>query len=127
MLFHNEIRDFGEYNRIIGIDEAGRGPLAGPVVVAGVILDHSAIISGLNDSKKLSLSQREILYQIIIEEAIDWKIEIVSEKIIDDINILQASLYGMKKVAEQFYPEPDICLIDGNFIPKDFNSMLKQL
>jgi len=120
MLFHNEIRDFGEYNRIVGIDEAGRGPLAGPVVVAGVILDHSTIISGLNDSKKLSSSQREILYQIIIDKAIDWKIEIVSEKIIDEINILQASLYGMRKVTEQFSPEPDICLIDGNFIPKEF-------
>jgi len=121
MLLDNEIRDFGEFKRIAGIDEAGRGPLAGPVVVAGVILDHSIEIPGLNDSKKLSSSKRDLLYSIIIEQAIEWKVEIVNEKVIDEINILQASLYGMKKVSEQFDPKADLYLIDGNFIPEGFN------
>jgi ribonuclease HII len=117
MLFNNQIRDYGHV-RTAGIDEAGRGPLAGPVVVAGVILDLKKNISGLDDSKKLSSTKRDELYEIILREAIDWKIEIISEKIIDDINILQASLRGMKIVAEKFDPPPDICLIDGNFLPK---------
>ncbi|MFC1887963.1 ribonuclease HII [Candidatus Cloacimonadota bacterium] len=120
MLFSNQIRDFG-VGRIAGIDEAGRGPLAGPVVVAGVILDPDKWIPGLDDSKKLTSRQRDELYDIIIREAIDWKIEIISEKIIDDINILQASLLGMKLVAESIDPAPDLCLMDGNFLPRDLN------
>jgi len=119
MLFNNQLRDFGTFTRIAGIDEAGRGPLAGPVVVAGVILDLGDNIKGLNDSKKINHSLREELFEIIMAKCLDWKIEIVSEKIIDRLNILQASLLGMKLVAEKFQPQPDLCLIDGNFLPKN--------
>jgi ribonuclease HII len=119
MLFNNQLRDFGTYKRIAGIDEAGRGPLAGPVVVAGVILDVKDDFPGLKDSKKITPSLREELFEIIMARCLDWKIEIVSEKIIDRINILQASLLGMKLVAEKFRPEPDLCLMDGNMLPKN--------
>lgn len=120
MLTENQIRDFGK-GRIAGIDEAGRGPLAGPVVVAGVILDPFRKIEDLNDSKKLSVRLREKLYAIILDQALDYRIEIISEKTIDEINILQASLKGMKLVAESFEPPPELCLLDGNFLPPDLD------
>ena len=118
MLFHNEKVYRKKYKTIAGVDEAGRGPLAGPVVVAAVIMDSKVRIRGLNDSKKLSESKREELYEIIINSAIDWKIEVVSPAIIDEINILQATLLGMEKAVLNLKLKPDICLIDGNKIPK---------
>ncbi len=120
MLTNDQFHDFGDI-RIAGIDEAGRGPLAGPVVVAGVILAPQEVIVGLDDSKKLSSKKREQLFDLILEKAVDWKIEIISEKIIDEINILQASLKGMKIVAESFDPAPELCLLDGNFLPKELH------
>ncbi len=107
-----------EFGIIAGVDEAGRGPLAGPVVVAAVILNMNKKIPGLNDSKKLSEKKREELYNIIIKEAVCWKIKIVSPEIIDDINILQATLYGMEEVVLSLKVKPDLCVIDGNKIPK---------
>ena len=107
-----------EFGIIAGVDEAGRGPLAGPVVVAAVILNMNKKIPGLNDSKKLSEKKREELYNIIIKEAVCWKIKIVSPKIIDDINILQATLYGMEEAVLSLILKPDLCVIDGNKIPK---------
>ncbi len=108
-------KDFGI---IAGVDEAGRGPLAGPVVVAAVILNMNKKIPGLNDSKKLSEKKREELYNIIIEEAVCWKVKVVSPEIIDEINILQATLYGMEEAVLSLNIKPDLCVIDGNKIPK---------
>jgi len=107
-----------EFGAIAGVDEAGRGPLAGPVVVAVVILDLKKKIPNLNDSKKLSEKKREDLYNIIIKEAICWKVKIVSPEIIDEINILQATLFGMEEAVLALKVKPDFCLIDGNKIPK---------
>ncbi len=117
-LYIKEKSFFKEYGTIAGVDEAGRGPLAGPVVVATVILDLNKKIPGLNDSKKLSEKKREELYEIIIKEAICWEIKIVSSKIIDEINILQATLFGMEEAVLSLKVKPDLCLIDGNKIPE---------
>ncbi|MBT4575424.1 MAG: ribonuclease HII [Candidatus Cloacimonetes bacterium] len=107
-----------EYGTIAGVDEAGRGPLAGPVVTAAVILDLNKQIPGLNDSKKLTEKKREELYKIITEEAICWEVKVVSPKIIDEINILQATLFGMEEAVISLEVKPDYCLIDGNKTPK---------
>ena len=107
-----------EYGIIAGVDEAGRGPLAGPVVAAAVILDLKKKIPGLNDSKKLSETKREELYHIIIKEAVCWEVKVVSPEIIDEKNILQATLFGMEEAVLALNVKPDFCLIDGNKIPK---------
>lgn len=100
---------------IAGIDEAGRGPLAGPVVVAIVImpLQKDKIIDKINDSKKLSATLREKLFDKIITTAISYDIEVVGENIIDEINILNATKLGMKKCIENLKIKPDIVLIDA--------------
>ena len=117
MLFENE-KKYSGFEIIAGVDEAGRGPLAGPVVVAAVILNKNILLPGLNDSKKLSEKKREYLYNLIVKSAFDWKIEIISPQIIDEINILQATLLGMEKAVLSLRRTPDICLIDGNKIPE---------
>lgn len=101
---------------ILGIDEAGRGPLSGPVVVAGVILD-SMSIPGLGDSKKLSEKKRESLYELIISQALAYSIVEISPEEIDVMNILQATLYGMNKVADNLSDKFDKVLVDGNKLP----------
>jgi len=95
------------------MDEAGRGPLAGPVVAACVMLPRECLIEGVNDSKKLSPSKREKLYEIIMEKAISIGIGIVDEKTIDDINILNAAKMAMKKAVDQVSPVPELLLIDA--------------
>ena len=117
MLFENE-KIFHKFGVIAGVDEAGRGPLAGPVVVAAVILDRNVHIAGLDDSKKLSEKKREIMFKQIVESALEWKIEMVSPQIIDEINILQATLLGMENAVLGLKRKPEICLIDGNQIPQ---------
>lgn len=104
---------------IAGIDEAGRGPLAGPVVAASVIFDPAVTISKVNDSKKVCESLREELYLEITEKAISWSVSAVSHLEIDRINILQASLLAMKNSFESLGVVPDLAIIDGN---KVFNS-----
>jgi len=106
-------------NLIAGIDEAGRGPLAGPVVAAAVIFDTETIIEGINDSKKLTEKKREELFEIIKEKSLSYAIGLVDEKSIDEINILNAALQAMKIAAEKLNPKPDLILIDGN---KSFKS-----
>jgi len=100
-----------------GVDEAGRGPLAGPVVVAAVILDPSYRVSGLADSKILSEKKRATLMPVIMEKALAWRVEVISVEQIDAMNILQATLLGMRLAVENLDPLPDIALIDGNQAP----------
>ncbi len=103
------------YRFVVGCDEAGRGPLAGPVVGAACYLPKGILIRGLNDSKKLSKKQRETLYREIIgRDEIKYGINIVSAKEIDKINILQASLKAMKKAVDEIDGNVDFILLDGN-------------
>ena len=99
---------------ICGVDEAGRGPLAGPVCAAAVILPEGLEIPGLNDSKKLTDKRRRALYDIIVEEAVCYGIAMASEQEIDEINILQATFNAMERAMEQLSVKPAIALIDGN-------------
>jgi ribonuclease HII len=103
--------------RIAGVDEAGRGPLAGPVSVAAVILDPDRPIDGLNDSKKLTEARREALYPLIVERALAWRIEFVEADEIDALNILQATLTGMRRALAGLSPAADSARIDGNRLP----------
>lgn len=105
------------YNTICGVDEAGRGPLCGPVCVAAVVLDANNPIDGINDSKKLTEKKRELLFPQIKEKALAYNIIFIDEKTIDEINILQATMLGMKKAIEGLDVTPDIALIDGNRCP----------
>ncbi len=104
-------------NLIAGVDEAGRGPLAGPVSVAAVILDPINPISGLADSKKLSPGRRELLYTIICEQALAWAIVHIDRATIDSINILQATLLGMQNAVAELKIQPSHVLVDGNRSP----------
>lgn len=105
------------YKAVCGIDEAGRGPLAGPVCVAAVILPEDFNLPGLNDSKKLSAKKREELFELIKLQALAFNIVFVDEKIIDEINILKATLLGMKQAKDGLKIKPDIVLVDGNAKP----------
>jgi len=104
------------FSRIAGIDEAGRGPLAGPVVSAAVIFPISLQISGVSDSKKLSPRQRDYLYEKIYDLAVSVGIGIVDPLEIDRINILQAALLSMAMAVENLDPQPDCLLVDGTFL-----------
>ena len=99
---------------ICGVDEAGRGPLAGPVCAAAVILPPELEIPGLNDSKKLTDKRRRALYDVIVEQALAYGIAMVHEKEIDEINILQATFNAMEQAMEQLSVRPALALIDGN-------------
>ena len=109
-------KDF--YNKglsfVSGVDEAGRGPLAGPVVAAAVILPKDIFIDGVNDSKKLTEKKRNILFEEIKQKAFSYGIGIVDAKTIDEINILQATFLAMRKALEQLSVKPDLVLVDGN-------------
>lgn len=100
-------------NYICGIDEAGRGPLAGPVVVASVIMPKGSMIEGINDSKKISESRREKLYEKIIEEAISYGVGIIDQKEIDEINILNATKKGLTTSLKELTVKPDMILVDA--------------
>ena len=102
---------------VCGIDEAGRGPLAGPVCAAAVILPKNLEIAGLNDSKKLTDKRRRELYDIITAEALAYGIAFADEREIDEINILQATFLAMKRAAEQLGIKPNLALVDGNRAP----------
>ena len=102
---------------VAGVDEAGRGPLAGPVCVAAVILDPARAIDGLDDSKQLSERKREALYPLILERALGWRIEFVEAAEIDAINILQATLLGMRRAVLGLSPPATHALVDGNRVP----------
>lgn len=105
------------FSIVCGIDEAGRGPLAGPVYAAAVVLPAGKIIEGVNDSKKLSEKKREELYDKIIQESLSYSIASASETEIDEINILNATYLAMKRAFDSLNIKPDIVLIDGNRAP----------
>lgn len=110
--FEKEYSNKG-YKYICGCDEAGRGPLAGPVVVASVIMPLDDIITDIDDSKKLSEKKREELYDVIISKAIAFRVSIISEKVIDEINILNATKKGMEDAINNLSVKPDFALVDA--------------
>ena len=108
----NEIYKTG-VQTICGIDEAGRGPLAGPVVVAAVIMPKDSLIEGVNDSKKVSEKKREALYEQITDEAIAWGVGIIDQKEIDEINILNATKKGLTTAIKELKVKPDRIIVDA--------------
>ena len=109
----NEVRSLG-YNFICGVDEAGRGPLCGPVTAAAVILPDGIFIEGLNDSKKLTEAKREKLFDIITSEAIAWSVASASVEEINQTDILSAAMLAMRRAVESLSTPADFALIDGN-------------
>ena len=110
-----EIRE--QHGIFCGVDEAGRGPLCGPVSVAACILNPDDPIEGLNDSKKLSEKKREALYEQIVSRALAWKVILVGPEIIDRDNILQATMGGMRQAVEELDITPNYVVVDGNRCP----------
>ncbi len=115
--FDSAIRE--DFPVLCGTDEAGRGPLCGPVCCAAVVLPADFECDDINDSKKISEKKREKLFDLILENAVAYSIQMVSPQEIDEINILQASLTGMKRAVLNLGITPDIVLIDGNKVPSD--------
>lgn len=105
------------FPRLCGVDEAGRGPLAGPVCAAAVILPPGLEIPGLNDSKKLTDSRRRELYDVITREAEAWAVALADERVIDEVNILQATFRAMAEAVGGLPAAPDLVLVDGNREP----------
>lgn len=116
MLYENEALASG-YDIVCGVDEAGRGPLAGPVYAAAVVLKKGQTIEGVNDSKKLSEKKREELFDKIVSECSAFSVGTASEREIDEINILQATFLAMKRAVNSLSIKPDIALVDGNQTP----------
>lgn len=114
--YENEAEAEG-FSIVCGIDEAGRGPLAGPVCAAAVILPKGCVIEGVNDSKKLTEKKREALFDIIKEKALAYSIAVADEKEIDEVNILQATYLAMRRAFEGLEIKPDMALVDGNRDP----------
>ncbi|MCR4795242.1 MAG: ribonuclease HII [Ruminococcus sp.] len=123
IILHKELFDYDtelrkEYPVICGVDEAGRGPLAGDVYAAAVILNDSVLINYLNDSKKISEKRRELLYDEVIDKADAYCVATASVEEIDKINILQAAMLAMKRAVSGLGVKPDLALIDGNRLPE---------
>ena len=106
------------FQNVCGVDEAGRGPLAGPVYAAAVILPQGLVIDGLNDSKKLSEKKRELLYDKVTESALAWSVGVATEQEIDEINILQATFLAMRRAVDGLALKADYALVDGNRMPE---------
>ena len=117
LAFEEEARAKG-YQHICGVDEAGRGPLAGPVCAAAVILPAGVIIEGVNDSKKLSEKKREALFEIIKTEAVSYAIAFSTVEEIEELNILNATMLAMKRAVEGLDVKADYAMIDGNRLPR---------
>lgn len=116
-LFYEKAAGERGFQSICGIDEAGRGPLAGPVYAAAVILPQGCEIEGLNDSKKLTEKKRELLFDVICAKAVSYGIGFATESEIDEINILQATYLAMRRACEALNPPADWALVDGNRMP----------
>lgn len=118
--YENAARQNG-YKYICGVDEAGRGPLAGPVCAAAVILPADVYIEGLNDSKKLSEKKREALYGVITEKAVAYGVAFGTLEEIEEFNILNATFLAMNRAIDELEVKPDYALIDGNRVPTGIN------
>ena len=116
LLYENEAYGKG-YEAVCGVDEAGRGPLAGPVCAAAVILPKGLIIEGVNDSKKLTEKKREALFDVICEKALAYSIEFADVAEIEEVNILNATMNAMKRAVENLNVKADFAYIDGNRMP----------
>lgn len=114
--YERELKDHG-YSIVCGIDEAGRGPLAGPVCAACVVLPEGYVPEGVNDSKKLTEKKRDALYDVILRDAAAYGIAMATQAEIDEYNILQATFLAMRRAFEQLLPAPDAAIIDGNRKP----------
>lgn len=115
LFFERRAREAGSL-RVAGLDEAGRGPLAGPVVAAAVMLPDGLVLPGVRDSKQLTEERRQQLYDEITAAAVAWGIGIVDERTIDEVNIREASIIAMERALAAIMPPPDLLLIDGNFV-----------
>lgn len=115
--YENKAKQAG-FQTVCGIDEAGRGPLAGPVFAAAVILPENCTIEGINDSKKLTPKKRDILFDKIKDGAVAYGIGFATEQEIDEINILQATFLAMKRSCDALNARPDLALVDGNRMPQ---------
>src|SRR5438874_2538942 len=111
------VRLFSSESILAGVDEVGRGPLAGPVVAAAVILPPNPRIVGLRDSKEVPLEQREALYCEIQEAALAWEVAVIDPDVIDSINILEASLLAMRRCLQALTLKPELVVVDGNKKP----------
>ena len=116
LLYENDAQNKG-FKYICGVDEAGRGPLAGPVCAAAVILKDNHIIEGVNDSKKLSEKKREALFDVIKDKVLDYSVAFASVEEIEKMNILNATMLAMKRAVDGLTVKPDYALIDGNRFP----------
>lgn len=116
-----------DYPILCGVDEAGRGPLCGPVCCAAVVLKNDFICEEINDSKKISEKKREKLFDIIIENCVSYSIVFVDPQTIDEINILNASLLGMKQAVKQLNLTPDLVIVDGNKVPSQMETETKAI
>ena len=114
---YEQIAELKGYKAVCGVDEAGRGPLAGPVCAAAVILPPNTIIDGVNDSKKLSEKKREVLFDVIKETAVSYCIAYASVEEIEIVNILNATMLAMKRAVEGLDVKADYAMIDGNRMP----------
>ena len=110
-----------DFPLLCGVDEAGRGPLCGPVCCAAVVLKDDFVCEEINDSKKISEKKREKLFDVIIENAVSYSIIFVDPKTIDEINILNASLLGMKQAVKSLSLIPDMVIVDGNKVPPEMD------
>ena len=110
-----------DFPLLCGVDEAGRGPLCGPVCCAAVVLKDDFVCEEINDSKKISEKKREKLFDVIIENAVAYSIIFVDPKTIDEINILNASLLGMKNAVKSLGLTPDLVIVDGNKVPPEMD------
>lgn len=115
--FESEARFLG-FSKIAGVDEAGRGPLAGPLVVAACILPEEILPIEIDDSKKLTKEQREAAYEQLTRDAIAFSIITLSVELIDQMNIFQATMHGMQKAVKELTVTPDFVLVDGNHAPR---------
>lgn len=116
-----------DFPLLCGVDEAGRGPLCGPVCCAAVVLKDDFVCEEINDSKKISEKKREKLFDVIIKNCLAYSIVMISPQVIDEINILNASLSGMKQAVKELSLTPDLVIVDGNKVPQGMEIETKAL